>query len=610
MSWRLGPYRVDDRPFASGATAEVFAARRGRGGLRVAIKVLPLRTYRERAEAEADTASIDHPRLLTVRDSVVDERRGVVGLVMDLADEGDLRSALRGGEAPTPIEMLQIADDVLAALEVLHAAGLVHRDIKPENVMLERVDGAFRGRLGDLGIARPVDRTRSTGSVLGTDLYIAPEVHDGGAPSASADLWALGYVLYEGLFGAPPHADAATTYQAIGRLRADGPNRPPQVPDAIWRVVAALLAPQPADRPASAQAARALLASARPAAEVASAVTARPESLRPASRRRSSIRRGGFPRRPVYERAPGITRAAAGAAAVVLVVAGLAWLGGGERLQWFNGTTDAIGAVSSIAPLSPESDSVVPTQYQWTLRHGVLIGRLSVTNPTAVATAATAVPELFPSSASVKGDLALVGFNGATERQSDGSVLVRFAVPPLAPRAHHVVSFRLALGNKSGDRATLDKLVENRQAAINRHVFALSDAPTLDHFVASLTSDALEVGQQAHVTIQGYTRDGKAAPTDLVRDVRVEVVSGANVAHIEGVAVTALAPGHAVLRAVIGDLRSDVSMSVATPPTAATAPPVTTKKKSPTTRQRPPTTATTTVQEPSPTTPDEDSVVV
>ncbi|MDP1793084.1 MAG: serine/threonine-protein kinase, partial [Acidimicrobiales bacterium] len=268
--WRLGRFRVDDRPFASGATAEVFTARKGRAGPRVAVKVLPLKTYRERSEAEADVATIDHPRLLRVHERVVDERRGVVGLVMDLAAEGDLRTALRGGDEPTPSEMLQIADDVLAGLEALHAVGVLHRDVKPENVMLERVDGQLRARLGDLGIARQADRTRSTGSVLGTDLYIAPEVHDGAAPSVSADLWAVGYVLYEGLFGAPPHAGAATTYQAIGRLRAEGPDRPPNVPDSVWAVVARLLAPWPGNRPASAADARIVVASAREAAEAAS----------------------------------------------------------------------------------------------------------------------------------------------------------------------------------------------------------------------------------------------------------------------------------------------------------------------------------------------------
>jgi tRNA A-37 threonylcarbamoyl transferase component Bud32 len=577
--------------------------------------VLPLRTYRERAETEANSASIAHPRLLTVHDSVVDERRGVVGLVMDLAEDGDLRSALRGGDAPSPIEMLQIGDDVLAALGALHAAGLVHRDVKPENVMLERVDSELRGRLGDLGIARPADRTRSTGSVLGTDLYIAPEVHEGGAASPSADLWAVGYVLYEGLFGAPPHADATTTYQAIGRLRADGPDRPPQVPDAIWDVVAALLAPRPQDRPASAEAARTLLASARPVAELASPAPQPSGVVRPLSRRRSSIRRGGgFPHPPIYERAAGATRLFAGVAAAVLVVGGLAWMGGGQRLRWFQGAPTALGAISSIAPLSPESDSVVPTQYHWRVRHGVLSGRLDVTNPSATPTDATVMPELFPMSASVHGNLPLVGFNGRSEKQSDGSVLVRFAVPPLAPRAHHVVSFRLTLETPRGDKAALDQLVRDREAAINRHVFALSDAPTLDHFVAVVNPDSLRIGQQAQITLEGFTRDGSIAPSDLMRDAKVEVLSGATVARIEGLTATALAPGRAVVRAVVGDLQADASISVSTPP-PDTAPPTTVKKQQQQPRQKPtsrPTTPVTTVPpaEPQPTTPDDDSIVL
>jgi hypothetical protein len=372
-----------------------------------------------------------------------------------------------------------------------------------------------------------------------------------------------------------------------------------------------LLAPSPAARPASAHEARALLASARPAAELASSPTVLSAPAKPMARRRSSIRRGGFPRRPIYERAPAITRATAGASAVVLVVAGVAWVGGGQHLRWFSGGQAPLGAVSSIAPLSPESDSVKPTQYQWRLRHGVLTGRLDVTNPSsAVATAATVMPELFPGSASVHGNLPLVGFNGKTERQSDGSVLVRFAVPPLAPRAHHVVAFRLSLANTTADEATLRKLVRDRTTAINRHVFALSDAPTLDHFVAEVNPDALEVGQQGQVTLHGFTRDGSAAPADLLRDAHIEVVTGGGVARIEGLTATAVAPGHAVLRVVIGDLRADATMSVASPPPPPTAPPATTKKKQ--TPRQPTSTVTTAppTSEPLPTTPDDDSVVV
>jgi serine/threonine protein kinase len=597
VGWRLGPYRVDDRPFAAGATAEVFVARRGRTGPRVAIKVLPLRTFRVRAEAEAEVAAIDHPRLLTVHERVEDERRGVVGLVMDLVAEGDLRTALRGPNAPTPTEMLQITDDVLAALDALHAAGLVHRDIKPENVMLERVDGALRARLGDMGIARPADRTRSTGSVLGTDLYIAPEVHDGAVPSSHADLWAVGYVLYEGLFGAPPHADASTTYQAIGRLRAEGPDRPPNIPDAIWRVVACLLAPTPTDRPSSAAAARELVASAGPAAAAASP---RESSSLPGRRRITPRGRtdGGF---DGYGRSPRVARVMAGSVAVVLLVGVLAWMGGRDRLHLFGHDPSTLGAISSITPLSAESPDVVPTQYQWRLRDGVLTGRLEVSNPSSAAVDATVMPELFPVSAATDGALALVGFNGATERQKDGSTLVRFAVPPLAPHAHHIVSFRLTINDVASDRRVLDQLVHDRQSAINRHAFALSDAPTLDRIVVTVASSSLTVGQQTQVHIAGFARTGSPASAELMRGLHVVVVSGQGVAQLDGTSVAAIAPGHAVIRAVVGDIQGEAPVTVASAP-PETAPPTTARRvvRKPTPKATPTTETTTFEEEESP----------
>jgi serine/threonine protein kinase len=598
VSWKLGPYRVDDKPFAAGATAEVFAARKGRTGERIAIKVLPLRTFRERAEAEAEVSTIDHPRLLAVHDRVVDERRGVVGLVMDLAAEGDLRTALRGADAPTPIEMVQIVDDVLAALETLHGVGLVHRDIKPENVMLERLDGELRGRLGDLGIARAVDRTRSTGSVLGTDLYIAPEVHDGALPSPPADLWAVGYVLYEGLFGAPPHADATTTYQAIGRLRTEGPDRPPGVPDAIWNVVAALLAPVPSDRPVSARAARALLDSARPAAEAASmnadlaaspaAAVRRPSGRKTTARGRHSLTRP----QPSYERRPNVARGLAATLSIALVVGGLAWLGGRDRLTWFDDSTPTAGATRSLTPMPPESEDVVPTQYQWQLRAGILTGRIDISNPSSEPTAATVIPELFPTSAVRDGTLALIDYDGPVERQHDGSVLVRFAVPPLAPRAHHIVAFRLSVPDETDDRGVLSQLVRDRQTAIARHALTLSAAPTLAQVVVELATSSLTVGQRSDVRIDGRTPKGESAPRDLLRDARIELVGSSGVVRVDGLGVVAVAPGQAVVRVVVGDLHADAPVTVVAPPVKT---PRTTARV-----RKPATTVTTIIEEEAP----------
>jgi tRNA A-37 threonylcarbamoyl transferase component Bud32 len=553
--WRLGRYRVDDRPFASGATAEVFTARKGRAGSRVAIKLLPLKTYRERAEAEAAFATIDHPRLLSVHERVVDERRGVIGLVMDLMPEGDLRSALRGGDEPSPEEMLRIADDVLAALEALHAVGLVHRDVKPENVLLERVDGELRARLGDMGTARPVDRTPTTGSVLGTDLYIAPEVHDGQPPSAAADLWALGYVLYEGLFGAPPHAGAATTYQAIGRLRTEGPDRPPNVPDSVWAVVAQLLAPRPGDRPRSAAAARLVGESARDAARTATIGRVVDADGQPRRRKSAGNRRSVSSSLPVGRRR--LWGRGAFAAAVAAAVGVFAW----GPVDLFGQPASATGVALAVTPLAADEPSVVPTQYQWRLRDGVVSGRLDVTNASEEPTPVTTMPELFPKEAVREGRLPLRAFDGVQERQDDGSVLVRFAVPALEPGAHHVVAFALEVGSTVDDDG-LAALVRNREAAINRHAFNLSNAPTLEHRAVNVDAATIAAGETTALRLSGTTHDRKAAPEELLRDVHYEVVSGSGVVSVDGNAVRGVAPGVAVVRAVVGLLRAEVTVRV------------------------------------------------
>ena len=96
---------------------------------------------------------------------------------------------------------MQIAD----ALDAVHAQGIVHRDIKPTNVML-LPDGT--AKLLDFGVARQSDDTTitSTGAIVGSPAYMAPEQVRGEPGTHSADLWALGVLLYEMLAGRPPFA--------------------------------------------------------------------------------------------------------------------------------------------------------------------------------------------------------------------------------------------------------------------------------------------------------------------------------------------------------------------------------------------------------------------
>src|SRR5207244_3141835 len=111
-------------------------------------------------EARA-AARLVHPNIVTVHD--VDPEAG--WLVMDLVDGESLRDVAARGRVPAPT-CRHIAEQVLAALAVAHAAGVIHRDLKPSNIML---DDRGKATLVDFGVARLLDAELTrTGETLGT----------------------------------------------------------------------------------------------------------------------------------------------------------------------------------------------------------------------------------------------------------------------------------------------------------------------------------------------------------------------------------------------------------------------------------------------------------
>ena len=159
---------------------------------------LAARTLRE---ARA-VAAVETPAAVRVFDIV--EQEGRPWIVMELVRGRTLTAVLRERSGLPPAEVATIGLALLDALQTAHAAGVLHRDVKPSNVLIG-ADG--RVALTDFGIAT-VDGdgdTTTTGVIVGSPSYVAPERVHSKPSTPAADLWSLGATLWTAAEGRPPY---------------------------------------------------------------------------------------------------------------------------------------------------------------------------------------------------------------------------------------------------------------------------------------------------------------------------------------------------------------------------------------------------------------------
>ena len=189
------------------------------------------------------------------------EDDGRLWIATQLVPDGDLRSMLSSYGAPSVPVAIDLIEQVADGLADAHAAGLVHRDIKPANVLLRRrADGWLTAYLADFGIARQVggEATRTSHATVGTPSYMAPELHTGGQPGVSSDVYSLGCLLWATLTGRAPYAGTSDFEIVTAHREEPVPQLPDDSPLAarLNEVLRATLAKDPADRPPSAAAVR------------------------------------------------------------------------------------------------------------------------------------------------------------------------------------------------------------------------------------------------------------------------------------------------------------------------------------------------------------------
>ena len=238
-----------------GAMGAVYLAEGREAEPDVALKLLtPELTederFRQRFMREAEiAASLDHPHIVPI--VAFGEEDGRLYLAMHHVDGSDLRDLLSREGALEPARTLHLLEQVAAALDAAHAAGLVHRDVKPANILVAGKPGEEHAYVCDFGLARHLSSASSlTGDrgFVGTIDYVPPEQITGGSIDRRADVYSLGCVLYECLTGERPferETELALVYAHLNDPPPRVTDLRPELPEALDGVVATALAKEP-----------------------------------------------------------------------------------------------------------------------------------------------------------------------------------------------------------------------------------------------------------------------------------------------------------------------------------------------------------------------------
>lgn len=201
---------------AQGGMGAVYKARQKSLDRSVAIKILPREfgddpQFRASFEAEAKAmARLNHPNLISVYD--FGNMEGMLYIIMEFVQGKALYYSSHERAIDPPVA-LDLVSTISRGLGHAHRGGIIHRDIKPANILL---DVNAKPKIGDFGLAHPLDRQKNEGVVFGTPGYTAPEIFHNHHPiDQRSDIFSVGALLYELLCGKHPEPNSTSMSSGI-----------------------------------------------------------------------------------------------------------------------------------------------------------------------------------------------------------------------------------------------------------------------------------------------------------------------------------------------------------------------------------------------------------
>ncbi len=265
----FGAYVILDH-LGTGGMGQVYRAQDSRLDRTVALKILSpdiaadkRRMQRFRQEAKV-ASSLNHPNIVTIFE--FGETDNLTYLAAEFVDGETLRDFARGKRLKLG-EILEIAIQMLAALDAAHEANIIHRDMKPENVMIRRRDHVVK--VLDFGLAKliekretlanltsgseaPTELRTAPGLIMGTVNYMSPEQARARDVDARSDIWSTGIMIYEMVVGTKPFGGATSAHTIVEILEKEPPPLtevgPAGMPEELERIVGKSLAKNPDER--------------------------------------------------------------------------------------------------------------------------------------------------------------------------------------------------------------------------------------------------------------------------------------------------------------------------------------------------------------------------